>query len=251
MKTPPVEGWELTKITYPVAIPTLDGKSVDRTVEVEIEAWRDADGEIYLDGDAEEKINAVKARHMGLLTPAEIKEIRVSKLKVTQKEISTWLQIGEKTWTRWESGRERPSRSMNVLLCALRDGKIDALYLQCLRLDDKLAAIWQQEPAALTNRPIVYEMPRQRPADVRSLVSSVDALVKGSGEDELTFLFEAKAVRRQHNVCIDTSALVAFSAAAKLHKQPENLWGTGRSARTSASSKKTLPRVNLAQFLSA
>ena len=31
-----------------------------------------ADGEIYLDGDAEDKIEAFKTRHMGLLAPDEI-----------------------------------------------------------------------------------------------------------------------------------------------------------------------------------
>lgn len=98
-----------------------------------MEAWRNADGEIFLDGDANEKIEAVKARQMGLLAPDEIKDIRISKLKVTEKQISSWLQISEQTWTRWESGRERPNRSTNVLLCALRDGEIDANYLEELR----------------------------------------------------------------------------------------------------------------------
>ena len=49
---------------------------------------------------------------------------------MTQPQISELLQIGEKTWTRWETGRERPSRSINVLLFALNDGKLDAAYLR-------------------------------------------------------------------------------------------------------------------------
>jgi len=162
MKTPPVESWEPTKIQYPVAIPTLDGKSVDRTVEIELDAWRDADGEIFLDGEAEEKIAAVKARHMGLLTPTEIKEIRVSTLDATQKEISTWLQIGEKSCTRWESGRERPSRSMNVLLCALRDRKIDASYLEGLRFGRKLGRLIEPEHLSSISRVIQYDTHRQK-----------------------------------------------------------------------------------------
>ena len=39
------------------------------------------------------------------------------------------LQIGEKSYSRWETGRERPSRSMNILLAALADGRIDVAYL--------------------------------------------------------------------------------------------------------------------------
>ena len=52
------------------------------------------------------------------------------RLGLTQPQISELLQIGEKTWTRWETGRERPSRSINVLLFALNDGKLDAAYLR-------------------------------------------------------------------------------------------------------------------------
>lgn len=251
MKTPPVEGWEPTKVTYPVAIPTLDGKSVSHTVDLEIDAWRDAEGEIFLDGEAEEKIEAVKTRHMGLLTPHEIKEIRVSKLKATQKQISSWIQIGEKTWTRWESGRERPSRSMNVLLCALRDGKIDAPYLEHLRWGEKLASIWQQEPASLTNRPIVYEMPRQRAADVLSFVKSLDALARGSGKDALPCLVEAKPTRRRRNVFIDTSAMVSFAAVAKAHQRMTGIaWSAAKSGRSAVPSKQPVA-IHIDQLLSA
>jgi DNA-binding transcriptional regulator YiaG len=250
MKTPPVEGWEPEKITYPVAIPTLDGKSVVRTVELEIDAWRNAAGEIFLDGDAEEKIEAVKARHMGLLTPGEIKEIRISKLKTTQKEISTWLQIGEKTWTRWESGRERPSRSMNVLLCALRDSKIDAPYLEHLRWGEKLASIWQQEPASLTNRPIVYEMPRQRAADVRSFVKSLDARARGAEKNQPSHLVRTKTDRRRRNVFVDTSALVSFAAVAKAHQRAGIAWAAAKSGRGTILSKPPVA-IQIDQLLSA
>ncbi len=161
MKTPPVEGWKPTRTTYPVAIPTLDGKAVARTVNVDVDAWENAEGEIFLDGDAQEKLEAVKAREMGLLTPGEIKEIRVSKLKATQKAISQWLQIGEKTWTRWESGRERPSRSMNVLLCALRDGKIDAHYLDGLRFGRQISRLFEGDNPPIRNRVTHYRTGRR------------------------------------------------------------------------------------------
>lgn len=74
-------------------------------------------------------LDKAKARHMGLLTPEQIKALR-KRLGLTQPQISELLQIGEKTWTRWETGRERPSRSINVLLFALNDGKLDAAYLR-------------------------------------------------------------------------------------------------------------------------
>jgi DNA-binding XRE family transcriptional regulator len=52
---------------------------------------------------------------------------------VTQKELAELLQIGEKSWTRWETGREHPSRSINILICALNDGQIDLNYLRSVR----------------------------------------------------------------------------------------------------------------------
>ena len=129
MKTPPVEGWVPTRVTFPVAIPDREGTGVAETVETEVDAWRDPSGEIFLDGDAREKLDAVKARHMGLLTPAEIRQLREA-LQLTQDEISGLLQIGAKTWSRWENGRERPSRSLNLLLQTLADGRVDVNYLR-------------------------------------------------------------------------------------------------------------------------
>jgi DNA-binding transcriptional regulator YiaG len=78
-----------------------------------------------------EILDKVKARHTGLLTPSQIRALR-QRLNLTQKEICKLLQTGMKTWTRWETGRERPFRSTNVLLCALNDGKIDVAYLRAL-----------------------------------------------------------------------------------------------------------------------
>ncbi len=120
------------EVEEPVHIPTLDGAGIAETIMVKVPALRDPkNGEIYLDSDATAILDKVKARHMGLLTPDQIKALR-KRLDLTQPQISELLQIGEKTWTRWETGRERPSRSINVLLCALNDGKIDVRYLQSL-----------------------------------------------------------------------------------------------------------------------
>ena len=213
MKTPPVEGWEPTKVTYPVAIPTLDGKSVSHTVDLEIDAWRDAEGEIFLDGEAEEKIEAVKTRHMGLLTPHEIKEIRVSKLKATQKQISSWIQIGEKTWTRWESGRERPSRSMNVLLCALRDGKIDASYLEGLRFGRKLGRLVEAEHLSSISRVIQHDTHRQL----------------GSRRPSPT------VPAKQARFAMDSSVVRHYAAAAETQASQESPWASKEKLRRAVS----------------
>jgi DNA-binding transcriptional regulator YiaG len=124
------ERLERVEVEEAVRIPTLDGTGIAATVPMRIPAWRDPkDGEIYLDTEATAMLDKVKARHMGLLTPDQIKALR-KRLGLTQLQISELLQIGERTWTRWETGRERPSRSINVLLFALNDGKLDAAYLR-------------------------------------------------------------------------------------------------------------------------
>ena len=68
------------------------------------------------------------------MSPAEIKNIRTG-LGLTQKEISLMLRLGAKTWTRWETGKEKPFTSMRVLIQALRDRKITVSYLRSLDLD--------------------------------------------------------------------------------------------------------------------
>lgn len=126
-------------ITIDIPIPSSDGESIAHTIPVEVAARYDQDLEDYvLDGDAMAKIDRVKARHMGLMQPEEIKALR-TRLGLTQKEISELLQIGEKSWSRWETGRERPSRSMNILIMSLNDGKVDVNYLRRMNRTSKTA----------------------------------------------------------------------------------------------------------------
>ena len=141
---PPVPGWEAIRSRQPVQIPSTDGESVAETILVEVPAWTNPKtGEVFLDGTAREKMERIKARHMGLVSNEELKVLR-NRLGLTQKQISELLQIGEKTYTRWESGRERPSRSLNLLLCALRDGRVDVNYLHTLRTPG-WKPVWPEE----------------------------------------------------------------------------------------------------------
>lgn len=125
----PMLNWEKIKTKVPVCIPTIDGKKTAETVEVEVPAYRNPkDGEVYLDGDALQMLDDAKARYIGLMSPEAIGQLR-EQLGVTQKRMAALLQIGEKSYCRWETGSERPSRSMNLLLAALYDGRIDVAYL--------------------------------------------------------------------------------------------------------------------------
>lgn len=117
----------------PVTIPTVDGTGIAETVVIEVPCKIDpATGEEFLTGEALAEIDRVKARHMGLLQPEEIRKLREC-LGLTQKEMSDLLQIGAKSYTRWESGRERPFRSLNILLRGLWDGKLDVNYLRSIQ----------------------------------------------------------------------------------------------------------------------
>lgn len=118
------EGMIPIETEMPVHIPTPDGKSVAETVMVKVPALKDpATGEVYLTGEAQEIMDKAKARLMGVLLPFEIKALR-ERADMTQREMSDLLGIGEKTYSRWETGRERPSQSLNRLLAALWEGRL-------------------------------------------------------------------------------------------------------------------------------
>lgn len=113
---------EAVKVMEDVSICNPDG-SVREVVKVEVDAMKAPNGEIYLDGEALAKLDRVKARYEGIMLPDDIRQLR-ERFGLTQTEISNALGLGGKTWTRWESGRERPSRSMNNMLVFLHNGKL-------------------------------------------------------------------------------------------------------------------------------
>lgn len=128
----PVPGWVRITTREPVVIPNATGDGIAETLYRDVPAWQDpATGQIYLDGEAHAMLDAVKARYMGILLPHQLRDLR-NAIGATQKGMAGLLQLGEKSWTRWETGAERPSRSMNLLLCALYDGKVDVNYLRAM-----------------------------------------------------------------------------------------------------------------------
>jgi len=147
---PPVIGWVEVTIEYEVLVPSLDETSAAEKVPIKVPAWKDSETqEVYLDHRAEAMIENVKARRMGLLSTKEIKEVRL-RMGLNQAEISDLLQIGKRSWTRWESGRERPSRVINVLLRALADEKIDKNYLLGIRMNKhQMGRVWPVNGLAL------------------------------------------------------------------------------------------------------
>jgi putative zinc finger/helix-turn-helix YgiT family protein len=124
---------EIQLTNFEVEIPNAERTEIVETVTIQVPVRRDpATGEAILTADALDLIEDTQARYMGLLLPHEIRDLR-KRLGLTQRQFGELLQVGEKTATRWETGRGRPSRSLNVLLCALRDGLLPISYLKNLR----------------------------------------------------------------------------------------------------------------------
>jgi putative zinc finger/helix-turn-helix YgiT family protein len=124
---------EIEITNFEVEIPNAERTEIVETVTIQVPIQRDSvTGEEILTADALDLIENTQARYMGLLLPDEIRKLRKA-LGLTQRQFGELLQVGEKTSTRWETGRGRPSRSLNVLLCALRDGLLPINYLKNLR----------------------------------------------------------------------------------------------------------------------
>lgn len=114
---------------FEVLVPNLDGTAVAEKVTVTVPVeWDEELKEWLLTSEAHQVIEDTKARHMGLLLPAQLKELR-ERHQCTQKEMGELFQVGEKSWTRWESGKHRPSRSINLMIRALYEGEVSINYL--------------------------------------------------------------------------------------------------------------------------
>jgi len=115
---------------HEVTIPSPDGQSVQERIPIKVPMEWDAElGEWLLTAEAEANIENTKARYLGLLLPHELLELR-QRLGLTQTQIGDLLQIGAKSWTRWETGKQRPSRSINLLLRTLQKGHVSLSELQ-------------------------------------------------------------------------------------------------------------------------
>lgn len=86
--------------------------------------WCDACGEGIIDGKDSNSVMplivAEKARIDGLLTPEEIKQVRI-KLKLTQKQAAVIFGGGVNAFNRYERGKLPIPRPLSLLLTVLRN----------------------------------------------------------------------------------------------------------------------------------
>ena len=104
-------------------------------------SWLECDncGEVILDDEAMSAIEAARRKGLGLLTPQEIRALRVH-LNRTQAAMSDLLGIGEKTYCRWESGAYMQSEGFDR-------------YLRLLILEPKNIQLLEEISAAKTQPP--------------------------------------------------------------------------------------------------
>jgi len=115
---------------FEIKIPTIEGDQIAEVIALEVPVvWDEEIGEWLLTEEAHALIEDTKARHMGLLLPQQFRQLR-QRHALTQSEIGELFQVGAKSWTRWETGKHRPSRSVNLLIKALFDNQISIEYLR-------------------------------------------------------------------------------------------------------------------------
>ena len=78
-------------------------------------------GEVVFPGDTIHFIESIVAEHTEQLTPRELERIREDLCVQTQDEMSEILGLGTKTYHKWESGAQFPTRSMSYYIRLLAE----------------------------------------------------------------------------------------------------------------------------------
>jgi DNA-binding transcriptional regulator YiaG len=116
--------------TFDVHLPATKDQA-ERFIEtIEVQSYRSF-GEEVLTPESLEKIERVKARHLGLMTGTDIKAMR-ERLKLSQKQLTSLLQCGEKMLSHWENGHGHPAGLSNTILRLLDEGFIAPKHLSAV-----------------------------------------------------------------------------------------------------------------------
>jgi putative zinc finger/helix-turn-helix YgiT family protein len=155
----------------------LDRNDESRSLKVPGVTWLVCTncGETILDDRAMTVIESARRAAMGLLTPEEIRGLRTS-LRKTQKAMSAFLGIGEKTYCRWESGSYIQSEGFDRYLRLLILDRTNADLLEQLASDK--AGVPFGESLAELEETFVY-LKDVRTVEERSR-PFIDQLVQGS-----------------------------------------------------------------------
>jgi putative zinc finger/helix-turn-helix YgiT family protein len=140
--------------------------------------WEECDacGEVLLSPELLRKLDEQRYARLGRLTPTEIKAIREN-AGLTQSKIAKKLKIGEKTYTRWESGRSLQNKSNDNLIRLFAENPNSFEDLETQRgstQNDRLASyflnfsqhsLWSEEKSTKTSEVVpTTENKNYRPA---------------------------------------------------------------------------------------
>jgi DNA-binding transcriptional regulator YiaG len=167
---------------FEVQVPKADGKSLAKQIvtipvrwDEEIQAW-------LITQEGQQTIDDTKAQLAGLLLPYEFKELR-KRYGYSQSLMGELFQVGEKSWNRWETGNQRPSRSINLLIRALYDGEISINYL--LKRAGK-------EPSKATTEPEIPEQLQCEPVPAFDWINLIKANLEQTNlADAISILYSS------------------------------------------------------------
>jgi DNA-binding transcriptional regulator YiaG len=150
---------ETTTTTFDVHLAATKDQPARFIETIEVEVIRSF-GEEILTPASSEKIERVKARHLGLMTGADIKAMR-ERLNLPQKRLTALLQCGEKTLSHWENGHGHPTGLSNTILRLLDEGFIAPISLEAVQGPRRPLA---SERYLLTRKPdaIHYDFTKSR-----------------------------------------------------------------------------------------
>lgn len=115
------------KIPFDVYLPATAEKEAVFAETIDVEVYENF-GQEFLTPESSELIERTRARHLGFIHGKDIRSLR-KRLGLTQDELSTLLDCGEKSLSRWESGRGLPSGIVNKLLRLLDEGYLSPVSL--------------------------------------------------------------------------------------------------------------------------
>lgn len=112
------------------------------TMIIEGAEWRECTrcGERVIPHALHKRLEDEARRRQGLLTPAEIKAVR-EKTGLTQEQMAHLLGVGDKTYTRWESGRSFHNKSSDNLIRLVDQSPEVFLQFDAQRQPDRLQLI--------------------------------------------------------------------------------------------------------------
>lgn len=115
------------KVPFDIYLPATIDTPAKLVETIEVEVYENF-GEEFLTTESSELIERTRARHMGFLHGKDIRDLR-KRLNLTQDELSALLDCGEKSLSRWESGRGLPSGIVNKMLRLLEEGFVSPASL--------------------------------------------------------------------------------------------------------------------------